>query len=52
MLFEIGSQIVKLRIEQGIQTGIPNFHFTKQLDLHKCVSVYASIISCAQDGIL
>lgn len=31
MLFEIGSQVVKLRIKKGIQTGIPNFHFTNNL---------------------
>lgn len=40
MLFEIGSQVVKLRIKKGIQTGIPNFHFTNNL-LYVNVLLYA-----------
>lgn len=37
MLFDIENQIVKLRIKQGIQAGIINFHFAKHVALHRHV---------------
>jgi len=39
MLFEVGSRILKLRVKQGINQGIPNFIFIK-------IFVYINMCFC------